>query len=63
MANETGFYSLSLTSGSFDLTAGLVPGYYTNSSVTVSTELRAVVIQDIELVMKPTGNITGIVSG
>ena len=63
MTNETGFYSLSLTPGSFDLTAMLEPGYYTNSSVTVSTELRAVTIQDIELELKPTGNITGTVSG
>ncbi|CAG0967699.1 hypothetical protein METP2_01202 [Methanosarcinales archaeon] len=63
MTNETGFYSLSLTSGSFDLTAMLEPGYYTNSSVSVSTELRAVTIQDIELELKPTGNITGTVSG
>ena len=59
MTNETGFYSLSLTSGSFDLTARLEPGYYTNNSVTVSTELRAVTIQNIELEIKPTGNITG----
>ena len=62
MTNETGFYSLSLTSGSFELTARLEPGYYTNSSVTVSTELRAVTVQDIELEIKPTGNITGTVS-
>ncbi len=59
LTNETGFYSLSLPSGSFDLTARLEPGYYTNSSVTVSTELRAVTIQNIELEIKPTGNITG----
>ena len=59
MTNETGFYSLSLTSGSFDLTARLEPGYYTNNSVTVSTALRAVTVQNIELEIKPTGNITG----
>ena len=63
MTNETGFYSLSLTSGSFDLTAELEPGYYTNSSVTVSTALRAVTVQNIELEIKPTGTISGTVSG
>ncbi|CAG0957906.1 hypothetical protein METP3_00645 [Methanosarcinales archaeon] len=62
MTNETGFYSLALTSGSFDLTAELSPEYYTNNSVTVSTALRAVTVQDIELELKPTGNITGTVS-
>ena len=62
MTNETGFYSLSLTSGSFDLTARLEPGYYTNNSVTVSTALRAVTVQNIELEIKPTGNITGSVT-
>lgn len=59
LTNETGFYSLALTSGSFDLTAALEPEYYTNSSVTVSTALRAVTVQNIELKIKPTGNITG----
>ena len=59
MTNETGFYSLALISGSFDLTARLEPGYYTNNSVTVNTALRAVTVQNIELEIKPTGNITG----
>lgn len=62
LTNETGFYSLALTSGSFDLTAALEPEYYINSSVTVSTALRAVTVQNIELEIKPTGNITGSVS-
>ncbi|HYN44778.1 MAG TPA: immunoglobulin-like domain-containing protein [Candidatus Limnocylindrales bacterium] len=60
--NATGSYSFTVTAGSFDLTAKLDPTYYTNSSVTVSTELNAVVVQDIELVKKPTGTIAGIVS-
>jgi len=59
MTNETGFYSLPVTGGIFSLTASLDPAYYTNSSITVSTEFRAVAIQDIELMKKPTGNITG----
>lgn len=58
-SNETGFYSLALVSGSFSLTAELEPKYYTNSSVIVSTALRAVTRQNIELEIKPTGNITG----
>ncbi len=62
MTNGTGFYSLLLTSGTFDLTAELEPGYYINSSVTVSTALRAVTVQDIELEIKPTGNISGSVT-
>lgn len=59
ITNETGFYSLKVVSGTFDIAAEFEPTYYTNSSVTVSTEFRAVMIQDIELQMKPTGNITG----
>ena len=59
----SGNYSLAVGSGDYPLTASFDIRYYTNNSVSVSTEWRAVVIQDIELVMKPTGNITGIVSG
>jgi len=33
--------------------------YYTNNSVTVSTSSNAVVFQDIDLIKKSTGNITG----
>ena len=59
MTNETGFYSLEVIEGTFNIRAELDPEYYTNSSVTVSTALYAVVRQDIELLKKPTGNITG----
>ncbi len=62
MTNGTGFYSLQVTGGSFELTAALEPMYYTNNSVTVSTEFRAVVMQDTELVEKPKGTITGSVT-
>ncbi|NJD54460.1 MAG: carboxypeptidase regulatory-like domain-containing protein [Candidatus Methanoperedens sp.] len=58
--NETGFYSLAVTTGTYDLTAMYVT-HYPNSSVTVSTGLSDVVIQDIELIEKQTGNITGTV--
>jgi len=59
MTNETGFYSLAVVAGKYNLTARFEPTYYLNSSVTVSTEFSAVVVHDIELVRKPTGNITG----
>jgi hypothetical protein len=60
--NATGFYSLAVASGSYDLKATFDVRYYTNSSITVSTVGNAVVVQDIELVKKPTGNITGVVT-
>ncbi|MDP3104494.1 MAG: hypothetical protein Q8M95_07790 [Candidatus Methanoperedens sp.] len=57
-ANETGFYSLLLDSGSYILTAESDPKYYVNSSVMVEVQVSEVV-QDIELVKKPTGTISG----
>jgi|GEM_PF-2169717 len=62
ITNATGFYSFNVTAGTFNLTASLNPTYYTNSSVIVSTELNAITVQDIELIKKPTGTITGIVT-
>jgi hypothetical protein len=58
MTDATGFYSLTV-SGIFNLTAKLDPTHYVNNTITVSTECCAVVIQDIELVEKPKGIITG----
>jgi hypothetical protein len=49
VTDGTWFYSLPLVSGSYPLTAAYDVRYYTNSSVTVSTVLVAVVNQDIEL--------------
>jgi len=60
--NATGFYSFAVTSGTYNLTAKFEPTYYVNNSITVSTIGRAVVVQDIELVRKPIGNITGSVT-
>jgi len=60
--NATGFYSLAIASGSYDLTATFDIRYYTNSSITVSTVGSKVAVQDIELLKKPTGNITGSVT-
>ncbi len=57
--NATGFYSFAVNGSTYVLTAGLNPTYYTNSTVTVSTVGNDVVVQDIELIKKPTGNITG----
>ncbi|MCX9013166.1 MAG: DUF5011 domain-containing protein, partial [Candidatus Methanoperedens sp.] len=60
--NATGFYSLAVNSGTFELTATLNPTHYTNSSVTVLTRLFAEVVQDIDLLEKPKGTITGSVN-
>ncbi|MCZ7370666.1 MAG: carboxypeptidase-like regulatory domain-containing protein, partial [Candidatus Methanoperedens sp.] len=56
--NASGFYSFSVTSGTYNIVATFEPTYYTNSSI-VSTVLSAVVVHDIELEKKPTGTITG----
>lgn len=56
--NPSGFYSMAVTSGTYDITATFEPTYYANTSI-ISTGLGAVVVKDIELVKKPTGNITG----
>ena len=59
--NATGFYSFAVPDGSYSLTATLDPTYYSNSSIPVSTTGEAVVVQDIELQLKPTGTISGTV--
>ncbi len=60
--DASGFYSLAVTAGAYELTAKLDPVYYTNSSAAASVGSGAVVVQDIELLIKPTGTITGSVS-
>jgi len=60
VTNATGFFSFSVNSGIYNITATLEPSYYLNSS-TVSL-LGAVVVQDIELSKKPNGSITGRIS-
>jgi hypothetical protein len=57
--NALGFYSLAVDSGTYPITATYDIRYYMNNSVTVSTISSYVVEQDIELIRKPTGNITG----
>jgi serine protease AprX len=59
VTNASGFYSFTVFPGTYDLTARFDPAYNTNNTITTSTIGKAFVLQDIELVMKPTGNITG----
>ena len=58
-SDASGFYSLAVVSGTYPITATYDIRYYMNNSVTISTTLSAVVWQDIEMIKKPTGNITG----
>lgn len=58
MTNTTGFYSFAVGSGTYNVTATFGPTYYANIT-TVSTDISAVVVHDIELLKKPTGTITG----
>ena len=58
----SGFYSLSLTNGTYRLTASKEPEYYPNSSVLIAVTARTSITSNIILDEKPTGNITGIVT-
>ena len=60
--NGTGFYSLSLANGTYQLTASKEPEYYTNSSVIVTVTAFTTITQDITLTIKPIGTISGKVS-
>ena len=62
MTDGSGKYSLVVGQGSYPLTASYDIRYSANSSVTISTTGFTSVTKDIELVLKPTGNITGAVS-
>jgi serine protease AprX len=59
VTNTSGFYSLTVLAGTYNLTAKFDPGYNTNNTITVSTIGKMFVGQDIELIKKPTGTITG----
>ena len=61
ITNESGFYSLFLEEGVYDLNVTGDFEYYSNSSVTVEVLPDFSIVQDIELVKKPTGNISGII--
>lgn len=60
--DTTGFYSFAVEEGAYILTAKFDPAYYTNNTIMVSTIGSAVVMQDIELLKKPTGTINGTVT-
>jgi hypothetical protein len=61
--DTSGLYSFRLPAGSYQLTATCEPEYYPNSSIAVAVVIgTTVVAQDINIIKKPTGNITGIVS-
>ena len=62
ITNATGFYSFSLTSGTYDLTAAFPPTYYENRTIRVTTVISGVVVQDIDFLKKPTGNISGTIT-
>lgn len=62
LSDVFGFYSLNVPEGEYNLISRFEPTYYENITITVSTVGRPVVEQDIELVKKPTGNISGSVS-
>jgi hypothetical protein len=59
MTNATGFYSFAVAADAYNITAKFEPTYYMNNTITVSTIGSSVVVQNIELLKKPTGNIKG----
>ena len=56
--NSTGFYSISLPTGTYVLTGTKEPQYYSNS-VVVTVEALTTISKDILLAVKPTGTING----
>jgi len=58
----SGLYSILVPAGSYNLTATRDPEYLSNNSVFVTVIPGMTTEQDIELVKKPTGNITGSVT-
>lgn len=59
--DTSGIYSLLVPDGIYNLTATNEPTFYPNSSITVTLVAGTTVAQDIELLKKPTGNISGFV--
>jgi len=57
--DASGFYSLAVTEGTYEIIGTLEPEYYPNSPITVKTSYDLSVVQDITLVNKPTGTIKG----
>ena len=61
-ADSSGFYSVLMLAGDYYLTATSEPRYYPNSSINVTVVGGPALVQDIERLKKPTGNISGSVS-
>lgn len=59
--NGTGFYSLDLKEGCYAVTVTVDPEYYPNSSGITIVLKDSTTVQDVELIKKPTGMISGIV--
>ena len=57
--NATGYYSLNLMEGVYELTVKVDPEYYTNSSGIARVLAGSNTVQDIELLKKPKGRLTG----
>jgi hypothetical protein len=60
--DASGFYSLLVPAGAYNLTATQEPVFYPNTSVVVTAIAGTTVAQDIELIRKPMGTINGTVS-
>ncbi len=60
--DASGFYYLFIPAGAYNLTATREPVFYPNSSVIVTAISGTNVVQDIELLKKPTGTINGMVT-
>jgi len=58
--DASGIYALLVPAGMYNLTVTKEPEYYSNTSVVVTAiSGTTIILQDIELIRKPTGNITG----
>jgi len=58
----SGLYSFLVPAGSYNLTATREPEYFSNNSIFVTVIPGTTTEQHIELIKKPTGNITGSVT-
>lgn len=61
-SDTSGFYYLFVPAGAYNLTATKEPVFYSNSSVIVRAISGTTIMQDIELIKKPTGTINGTVT-
>ena len=61
-ADASGKYSLLVLTGTYKLNGSREPRFYPNSSINVTVVAGTSMMKDIELLQKPTGNISGSVS-